>query len=208
MFYLTKIPALVKLLYPKLVWSLPNKGQSIYLTFDDGPHPVHTPFVLHWLKKYDAKATFFCIGSNVAKYPLLYNQILLQGHAVGNHTMQHINGKMATTSAYLTDIKNAEPYIATNLFRPPYGRIKQSQINEVLQLPNQYHIIMWSTLSADFDNNITPQKCLQHTIKNTKEGDIIVFHDSDKAAKNMQFVLPQALAYFAKHHFKCDKITL
>lgn len=152
----------------------------IYLTFDDGPHPVATPFVLDTLKKYNAKATFFCIGKNVAQHPDIYKRILLEGHTTGNHTHNHLNGSKNSNEEYIANIKEAKKYIDSNLFRPPYGRITGFQVK---LLNRAFNIIMWDVLSADFDIHLSPEKCSRNVIKSAREGSIVVFHDSEKAFK-------------------------
>lgn len=193
--FFIKTPWWVKQLFPAYVWHLPAKGKEVYLTFDDGPHPGITPWVLDELRRFDAKATFFCVGSNVAKHPAVYNRILVEGHAVGNHTHTHCNGWKTDTTQYLADVAAAADYINSNLFRPPYGRIKKAQaagIKTALKKESA-KIILWDVLSADFDQNLPPQKCLRNVLKNTEAGSVIVFHDSEKAEKNLKYTLPKVL---------------
>lgn len=199
MFYLVKTPWWLKKLYGRCVWSLPSNGgeKVLYLSFDDGPHPTITPFVLDELNKYQAKASFFCIGKNVAEHPTVYQRILTEGHRVGNHTHNHVNGWKVGDDAYITNVETAAGHIASNLFRPPYGRIRFRQIK---RLP-QYRIIMWSVLSGDFDVAITPAKCLQNVVKHAQSGDIVVFHDSEKAFDRLQVALPKVLQHFSEKGF-------
>lgn len=171
------------------------KEPCVYLTFDDGPHPTATPFVLEQLKLHDAKATFFCIGKNVAEYQNIYNQLLADGHSVGNHTHNHLNGWKTKTIDYLNNIRLAEEHISSKLFRPPYGRISRKQIKALQQQQPPYHIYMWDVLSGDFDVNITPEQCLENVISNIEPGSIIVFHDSQKAWDRMSYALPKILEY-------------
>lgn len=197
--YLVKTNWWLKAIYPSFVWNMPTTEKVLYLTFDDGPHPIITPFVLEQLQHYNAKATFFCIGKNVVEQPLIYQQILQEGHAVGNHTQNHLNGWKSINVDYLKDIEKAAKYIASTLFRPPYGRIKKSQADMLLHSNSMVKsIIMWDVLSADFDIKITPEKCLHNVIQNAKPGSIIVFHDSEKAWDRMEYALPKTLEYFAK----------
>ncbi len=161
--YFIKTPGWVKLLFPSYVWSLPATDKVVYLTFDDGPHPQLTPWVLDELEKYGAKATFFCVGNNVRKYGDVYRRILDQGHAVGNHTHTHVNGWKTETTVYLKDVADAAAFISSPLFRPPYGRIKKRQAKGIAAAVKhqQAKIIMWDVLSADFDQSITGDECLQ-----------------------------------------------
>ncbi len=208
MFYFVRTPWWLKKLYPSALWQLPVTEKIIYLSFDDGPHPLITPFVLDELKKYDARASFFCIGKNVMKYPDIYQRILEDGHATGNHSFDHLNGWKTKDAPYLLNISSAKRYIDSNLFRPPYGRIKRSQ-QKALSAP-EYGLktIMWSVLSGDFDESITPGQCCMNVIKNTKSGAIVVFHDSDKANERMRYSLPVVLKYFIERGYRFEKIQL
>jgi peptidoglycan/xylan/chitin deacetylase (PgdA/CDA1 family) len=200
MFYFVKTPWLLKKFYASCVWNLSDKEKKIHLTFDDGPHPVATPFVLDELKKYKAKATFFCIGKNVVEYPDIYKQILFEGHLVGNHTHNHLNGWKVTDKEYFEDIREAKKYIDSNLFRPPYGRITAFQLKNLTQFAG-FKIIMWDVLSGDFDKEISPEQCTSNVIKNASNGSIIIFHDSEKAFERMKIALPAVLNYFFEKGF-------
>lgn len=203
--YLTKTPFWLRSLYPSLVWRMPVEGEKrIYLTFDDGPHPQATPFVLDQLAAYGAKATFFCIGKNVAAEPEIYQRIIAEGHSVGNHTQHHLNGWKTDDVTYLSDISTAEQYIASDLFRPPYGRIKRSQIKNLQQ--QQKKIIMWDVLSADFDTRLTGDACLAYVLYHTKPGSIVLFHDSAKAWDRMSVALPKVLKHFSEKGFRFERI--
>ncbi len=201
--YFVKTPWWLKKVYSSYVWDIDNHEKTIYLTFDDGPHPVATPFVLDELKKYKAKATFFCIGKNVVAYPDIYQRILDEGHRTGNHTQNHLNGWKTNNGIYLNNIEEATNYIDSELFRPPYGKIKASQakrINSVIK--KEYpKIIMWSVLSGDFDENISKEKCLKNVTQHTNAGSIVVFHDSEKAFPRLEYALPAILQYFTKSGF-------
>lgn len=195
MAYRVKAPWLLhSVLYRQLTWKMPAQNEPcVYLTFDDGPHPTATPFVLEQLDKFNAKATFFCIGKNIVEYGDIYSEILKRGHTTGNHTHHHKNGWQTGTDEYIHDIEQAGRYIESKLFRPPYGRITQAQIKQVLD--KQYKIYMWDILSGDFDVNLSPQKCLDNVLKNIGPGSIIVFHDSQKAWDRMSYALPEVLEH-------------
>jgi len=196
--YLVKTPLLLKLLYPKLVWDASAAERCIYLTFDDGPIPIVTPFVLNILKQYHAKATFFCIGDNVRKHPDVFEQVKNDGHAIGNHTFNHLKGWKTDDKTYLDNFLQADKLLDTKLFRPPYGRVKRSQANLLQNAKPGLEIIMWSVLSADFDVSVTPEQCLNNVIKNTRAGDIVLFHDSLKAQERMAYALPRAMEYWSR----------
>ncbi len=179
----------------------------IYLTFDDGPHATITNFVLDELKKYNAEATFFCIGNNVVKYPEVYQRILNEGHSVGNHTFNHLNGFKTKDKTYVDNVLEASKYIDSNLFRPPYGRLKTFQAQVLAHLNKPYKIIMWTVLSGDFDARISEQRCLENVLLKTTAGSIIVFHDSEKAADRMMYALPKVLKKFSGKGFTFKKIS-
>ena len=206
MFYLIKTPWWIKQwLYPNYLWSMPRTEKKIYLSFDDGPHPVATPFVLDALKQYNAKASFFCIGKNVADHPELYKRIISEGHAVGNHTHNHLNGWKTKDQQYFENIVQASKYIDTRLFRPPYGRITRFQAAQAAEKFG-FTIVMWSVLSGDFDVTITPQKCWRNVKRNTGKGSVIVFHDSEKAMERMKYALTESLSYFSEKGFVFEKL--
>ena len=196
--FLAKIPTIIKKYYPKLVWDLPNAENKIYLTFDDGPVPEVTEWVLDLLKEYNIKATFFCIGDNVVKHPEIYKRILTEGHAVGNHTFNHLNGWKTSGGQYIKNVIACQDVVDSKLFRPPYGRIKKSQLNK---LSLRYKIVMWDVLSGDFDQNLTPKKCYKNVIENTVPGSIIVFHDSLKAEGNLKYALPKSIEHLLAKGF-------
>ena len=204
--YLKKTPYLVKLFSNKnLIWDFKSVDKSIYLTFDDGPTPGITEKVLTILDEFNAKATFFCLGKNVKDNPDIFQKIITQGHSVGNHTYDHFNGWKTNENEYLLNIKKAEKYISSNLFRPPYGRIKKSQIQNI---KNKYKIILWTVLSGDFDKNISKEKCLSNVINYAQKGSIIVFHDSVKAKEKILFALPEVLKYFSDKGFSFERIQI
>jgi peptidoglycan-N-acetylglucosamine deacetylase len=203
-FYFTKSPRWLQLLYAKCVWRITTNQKNIYLTFDDGPHPTITPFVLQQLEKFNAKATFFCIGDNVKKHPQTFAHIQAAGHAVGNHTMHHVNGWRTKDEVYIKDVTEAAALISSNLFRPPYGRITKSQINQLIAKNASVKIIMWSVLAGDWDKKLTVEACLQKLKKNIDAGSIVVFHDSEKAYERLAYTLPKLLQYLSDkgYHFK------
>lgn len=198
--YLVKTPWLLKKIYSSLIWNIkPNDTNTIYLTFDDGPHPIATPFVLDVLKEFNAKATFFCIGKNVEQYSIIYNRIIEEGHSVGNHTHNHFNGFKTEDAEYINNTKKAAQFINTSLFRPPYGRVTRFQAKLLQKLG--FKIIMWDVLSGDFDINLSKEKCLENVLLNTKNGSIIVFHDSEKAFEKLEYTLPKTLEHFSTRKF-------
>jgi peptidoglycan/xylan/chitin deacetylase (PgdA/CDA1 family) len=209
MSFWVKTNRIIKWIFPNYVWDIPNDGQKVFLTFDDGPTPEITEWVLEQLKKYNAKATFFCIGNNIEKYPEIFQKTIAEGHAIGNHTFDHLNGWKTTTEDYIENVKLYEtqnPKLVTrNLFRPPYGKIKHSQSKILRKLG--YKIIMWDVLSADFDSQISPEKCLENVIKNAQKGSIIVFHDSVKSYKNLAYTLPKFLIFLKQNNYSCEVIV-
>ncbi len=201
--FLAKSPSIIKKYYPNLTWDIPNNENKIYLTFDDGPIPEITEWVLDILNQYNVKATFFCLGCNVNKNLTIYSKIVSEGHAVGNHSYHHLNGWDIDDEDYLRNIKKCNKLVTSKLFRPPYGRIKKSQITELIRV---YKIIMWDVLSGDFDPKTTPEKCYNNVIKNTKSGSVIVFHDSVKASENLKYALPKTIEYLLEKGFVFDVI--
>ena len=204
--YLITTPWWLRMFFPGCIWQIPTKEKVVYLTFDDGPHPTATPFVLEQLRQYNAKGTLFCSGKNVANYPSIYHQLLSEGHTTGNHTMHHLNGWKTDDAVYLKDIEEANPLINSQMLRPPYGRIKWSQIRKVKK-GNIKRIIMWSVLSGDFDTNIDGEKCYQHVIQNIQPGSIIVFHDSAKALPRLQYALPIVLLWLQENGYQMKAIS-
>lgn len=199
--YLVTTPRWLRSLYLSLTWRVKEPGKTVYLTFDDGPHETATPYVLDQLQQFNAKATFFCIGKNVAAYPAIYDRILKEGHSTGNHTYHHVNGWKVSDEEYIKDVAEAAALIKSNLFRPPYGKIKRSQQKKLRAAHPGIKIIMWDILSADFDTTLSGEACLGYVLYHTKPGSIIVFHDSAKAWERMQYALPKALAHFSKQGF-------
>jgi len=221
--YLVKTPKLLKLLFKKRLWAFSSKQKIMYLTFDDGPIPEVTPWVLEQLKKHQAKATFFCIGKNIEENPAVFDRIYMEGHTIGNHTQNHLNANLTSSESYLDNvlkaqeainerIKNLEqsedkreissiknqnlPLLNTFLFRPPYGKL--SSIKAKALQKRGFQIVMWDLLSADFDLFISKEKCLANVLKNAKKGSIVIFHDSKKAESNLRYALPKVLTHYSK----------
>lgn len=200
--YLVKSPLLLKWYYPSLIWNKTPSQRVIYLTFDDGPIPDVTDFVLKTLKSFNAKATFFCIGDNVRKNPEIFDRLKNDGHRIGNHTFNHLKGWKTEDTVYLQNFRQCQELTNTNLFRPPYGRIKKSQIRKLKAQFPDLQIIMWDVLSGDFDLGLSPEKCYHNVIRHTTNGSIIVFHDSLKAFDRLQYALPRALQYFSDQGYE------
>lgn len=206
--YWVKTNKLIKTLFSKWIWDIPSTKKVVYLTFDDGPTPEVTSWVLDELNKYNFKATFFCIGDNIRKYPVIFKKIISEGHAVGNHTFNHLNGWKTSTQNYIDNTELCQEIIDKNMqynsdskiFRPPYGKIKKAQSRALLKMG--YKIIMWDVLSADFDGKITNEECLNNVIMNLQPGSIIVFHDSIKAFEKLKYVLPATLQYLQDNNYE------
>jgi peptidoglycan/xylan/chitin deacetylase (PgdA/CDA1 family) len=192
--YLVKSPLLLKWYYPSLTWNKSRTEKVIYLTFDDGPIPDVTDFVLKTLKDQQVKATFFCIGDNIRKHPSIFQRLLDEGHQVGNHTYNHLKGWKTDDATYLENFEQCQTLTGTNLFRPPYGRIRKSQIKNIRSRYPEMKIIMWDVLSGDFDLNLSPESCYHNVDKYVENGSIIVFHDSLKAFERMQYALPRVIS--------------
>jgi len=205
MFYVTTKPSWLRAFYGKCIWNIKTDQKELYLTFDDGPHPEHTPFVLEELRKHNATATFFCIGKNVTLYPGVYKMIIDSGHSIGNHTNTHLDGWRTTSKRYYTDIENAASVIDSNLFRPPYGHIKPLQAS-ILARKYGLKTVMWSVLTGDFDTKTSPEKCYSNVMDNIKPGQIIVFHDNDIAAHNLRLVLPKILENLSAQGYSFKRI--
>lgn len=204
--YLVKTPAWLRLIYPSLIWRKLNDSNKIYITFDDGPIPIVTPFVIKTLKLYKASATFFCIGDNIRKHPEVFQQLRNEGHSIGNHTFNHLKGWITGDDVYLENVKKCNQLVKSNLFRPPYGKIKKSQIELLKKEYPDLNIVMWDILTGDFDRSLSPETCLRRVLHATQPGSIVVFHDSLKALDRLQYVLPRALEYWTKKGYQFEKL--
>jgi peptidoglycan/xylan/chitin deacetylase (PgdA/CDA1 family) len=206
--YWIKTHQIVKWIFPGYVWDMPSDGKKVYLTFDDGPTPEVTEWVLAQLKEFNAKATFFCIGHNISAHREIFQKVVAAGHSVGNHSHDHLKGWNTSTPKYLENVSLCEAEIAGNsrkLFRPPYGKVKLLQALRLRKLG--YKIIMWDVLSADFDQTISPGKCLENVLGNINPGSIVIFHDSVKAAPNLRHALPHTLQFLKDNGYECAAIV-
>lgn len=214
-----KTPDFVKTLFPNFIWNIDTKSKALYLTFDDGPTPEITEWVLQTLKAYNAKATFFCIGNNIEKHPEIFQNVINEGHSIGNHTYNHLKGWKHKIEDYIEDVEKTQSLINSKfqkchtersrsaydnnsdlkLFRPPYGKIKSKQSKQIQELG--YKIVLWDVLSFDWDQSVSEETCLKNVTSAAKEGSIIVFHDSVKASRNMKYALPKVLEYFSTRGF-------
>lgn len=207
-----KTHPIIKKIFSNYIWSISTTEKKVFLTFDDGPIPGITDWVLNQLKVYNAKATFFCIGNNIEKHPAIFLRIIEDGHMIGNHTFNHVKGWNTSNKAYFKEVEMCEAEIQkssilnlkSKLFRPPYGKIKPSQ--SIILRKLGYKIIMWDVLSADYKREISKEKCLENVLKNVEPGSIIVFHDSIKAFQNLEYVLPKTLQYLSENGYECDVI--
>lgn len=188
-----KVPWLVKKMLTGRIWQMDGEVKNLYLTFDDGPHESITPKVLDLLHKYDAKATFFCIGDRVKKHPDIFSMIKEQDHAIGNHTYFHVNGWKMGVEKYVEDVMKANEVIDSKMFRPPYGRLTSKQFQQLRQLG--FKTVMWTVLSGDYNKSLSPEECTKRVINNLKPGSIILFHDSEKAEANMLYCLEKTLSH-------------
>ena len=204
--YLVKTPRLIQQLLPNFHWKAPADAEDpvLHLTFDDGPIPQVTPWVLDQLDKFDAKATFFCVGNNVRRHPELVNVTLAAGHTIGNHTMHHLDGWQSDNIPYFHDVRHCAVQVKSSLFRPPYGRLKPSQAQF---LQRHYEIVMWDVLSGDFDPELNGEDCFQNVVKYAGPGSIVVFHDSLKAEENVREALPRLLAHYTALGYRFEALT-
>jgi len=202
--YLSRTPTIARFFYRDLTWHVREIEKSVYLTFDDGPDPRITPEVLSLLEKFNAKATFFCVGEKVLEHKSLYKEILDKGHTTGNHTFNHLNGKKSTKEAYIENVEKAAELIHSGLFRPPYGRITAGQVR---MLKTKYKIVMWSVLPGDFDPKLTAQDVLDRAVRHTRKGSIVVFHDNVKFREKTLFALDGFLKHFSDQGYRFKMIT-
>lgn len=202
--YLVKTPQFIQSCFPNFTWRIPTQEKVLYLTFDDGPIPEVTPWVLEHLAAFGAHATFFCVGDNIRKHPDVFRQVLDAGHAIGNHTYNHLNGWSSDNLPYFHNIRHCAHLTRTVLFRPPYGRLKPKQAQF---LQRHYRIIMWDVLSGDFDERLTPEQCFENVAGNATSGSIVVFHDSMKAAERLNYALPRVLAHFKERGYRFEALN-
>jgi peptidoglycan/xylan/chitin deacetylase (PgdA/CDA1 family) len=190
---------ILKYIYPEAIWREDKNKNNIYLTFDDGPIPEITPWILDCLKEKNVKASFFCVGENIKKHPEIFNRLLDEGHVVGNHTYNHLRGWNTENKDYFDNINQCQELTRTNLFRPPYGRARKSQMKE---LAKDFKIVMWDVLTGDYDQEITPYECYKNCIDTTRNGSIIVFHDNIKAINNVKYALPKSIEYLIEQGYQ------
>jgi peptidoglycan/xylan/chitin deacetylase (PgdA/CDA1 family) len=197
--YLVKTPKLIQKVFPNFIWKIATRENAIFLSFDDGPDPEITPWVLKQLRCFHAKATFFCVGENILKYPEVLSKVLSEGHSVGSHTFNHMNAWNTEMITYLKNVRKAAHLVPTKLFRPPYGRLLPRQVQF---LRRHYQIVMWDVLSGDFDESISPAECFENVKGNAGPGSIVAFHDNLKSWERLKYVLPEVLHYFTEKGFK------
>ena len=197
--FIEQPPWFYRALFPGVTWRMPAEPKCVYLTFDDGPIPEVTPWVLNTLDHYGVKATFFMVGDNVRKHPDIYQMVVERGHRIGNHTFNHIQGLRFWTRNYLTNVAKAAEYIPSDLFRPPHGHMR---IPQTLLLQKRYRVIMWDVVTRDYSPHMTPRGVLNVVKRYTRNGSIIVFHDSLKAERNMRIAMPQAIEWLLKQRYE------
>ena len=205
MFFIAKTPAVLKWVYPSCIWNIPNNNNAVFLTFDDGPTNLVTDQVLTILEKEGAKATFFCVGSQIEKNPALYRKIIDKGHAIGNHTFNHLNGWKTNRYDYFNNIDRCQKLTSSSLFRPPYGKISSAQIKK---LKKQYKIIMWDVAGGDFLSDISSEKIVKNVVDNTSSGSIIVLHDNIKFGDKMLKALPKLINQLKDKGFVLERIPI
>lgn len=203
--YLIKTPKLVQALMPAYVWHISTSEKILFLTFDDGPIPEVTPWVLETLRRFNAKATFFCVGENVERHPAVFRQVLDEGHSVGNHTHNHLNGWSTENLPYFHNVRHCARLVKSNLFRPPYGRLLPSQR---AFLERHYRIVMWDVLSGDFDPGLSPEQCLENVMGGAQPGSIIVLHDSVKTDAKLRIILPLLLEGLSEAGYRFEALPM
>lgn len=199
-----QVPAVIRKIYPKTVWRLPKEQKTVYLTFDDGPIPEVTPWVLDLLDKYQIKATFFCVGENVKKHPEVFEMVKQRGHLVGNHTFNHLAGFTNLSKHYIDNVALADQYIHSHLFRPPHGTFRYAQF---VFLRRNYHIVFWDVVTRDYNKELSGDKVFSIVKRYARNGSIIVFHDSLKAEKNMKYALPLAIEWLQKEGYRFELLS-
>lgn len=192
-------PVPYRMLFPETVWRIPMKHKAVFLTFDDGPIPEVTPWVLDLLDKYGIKATFFCVGDNVRKHPETFKMVVERGHSVGNHTMHHLQGAKVTTRRYVADILEAHSYIESPLFRPPHGLIRWKQAKAI---KDNMRIVMYDLVTRDYSKKLTGEQVLDNVRRYVRNGSIVVFHDSLKSEKNLHYALPRAIEWLKENGYQ------
>jgi peptidoglycan-N-acetylglucosamine deacetylase len=197
--YFVKVPKIVQTFYGSLVWEISEIEKNIYLTFDDGPDPAVTADVLEVLNRYQAKATFFCSGQKAVRHPGILTDVKAEGHCIGNHSFDHLDGWKTPLDAYVKNVEKAAELFKTKLFRPPYGKITRNQIAFLFP---EYRIVMWNLMPGDFDSKVSREKVLHRAIRYTKKGTIIVLHDDARFRDKMLFALPEYLRYFTEKGFR------
>jgi peptidoglycan/xylan/chitin deacetylase (PgdA/CDA1 family) len=197
--FIEQPPWLYRMFFRGVIWRIPAKEKCVYLTFDDGPIPEVTPWVLDLLDKYGIKATFFCVGENVSKYPETYRMVLERGHRVGNHTYNHIQGVRYRSKDYMKNVGQAAEWIQSDLFRPPHGHMRLPQLS---RLRKKYKVIMWDVVTRDYSPHMTPQGVLNAVKKYTRNGSVVVFHDSLKSAGRMKEALPQSIEWLLSQGYR------
>jgi len=195
--------SILKKLYPKAIWNFESSDKTIYLTFDDGPIPGLTEWVLEMLKKYNAKASFFCVGANILKHPVIFEKVKDSGHLVANHTMHHIKGFKYSVTDYIKEVEACKALVGNDLFRPPYGQLKRSQYRALTE--KNYKIVFWDVISYDYEK-ISPETCANNVLNNSKSGSVVLFHDSLKAEKNLKYALPLFLKHFSDLNYKFETL--
>lgn len=196
--FIEQPPLLYRMIFPETVWRIPMKHRTAYLTFDDGPIPAVTPWVLDLLDSYGIKATFFCVGDNVRKHPEVFAEIVKRGHSVGNHTMHHLQGSIVTTRRYVSDIEEANALIGSALFRPPHGLIRWKQ---AAAIKDDMRIVMYDLVTRDYSKKLNGEQVLDNVKRYCRNGSIIVFHDSLKAEKNLRYALPRAIEWLKENGY-------
>lgn len=197
--FIEQVPDFVRNLYPKALWRMNPDEKAVYLTFDDGPIPVITPWVVELLGQYDIKATFFMVGDNVRKYPHEYMQVIENGHRVGNHTFNHLKGLFTSTAEYVENVEKADGLIHSNLFRPPHGMLRRKQYNE---LSRHYQFVMWDLVTRDYSKRMNGEDVLANVKRLVRNGSIITFHDSIRSENNLKYALPRSIEWLLEQGYE------